>query len=126
MLARSSSPKAWANGSWGPLAAAMGVACTCIMVRPASMTALIHEALNVLSGHQVRSFFRLIECAQGSHGFLTLHENYFMALDALPLAIAVGIFVLFWPERYLPEPRWDTQSAIPLNSITSDKERVAS
>jgi hypothetical protein len=91
--------------------------------------------LNVLSGHQVRSFFRLIECAQGSHGFLTLHENYYMALDALPLAIAVGVFVLFWPERYMPE-RWDSQSAIPLNSINSDgtrsplfrlnKERVAS
>jgi hypothetical protein len=43
VLARSSSPKAWANGSWGPLAAAMCVACTGITVRTASMIVLFRD-----------------------------------------------------------------------------------
>jgi hypothetical protein len=68
---------------------------------------------------QVRSIFRMIEAGQGFGGYLSVHEGYFMAFDALPLAIACGVFVAVWPERYLPSTRWDAQSAVPLNATVA-------
>jgi hypothetical protein len=36
--------------------------------------------------------------------------------DALPLAIAISLFIPFWPERMLPTP--GAHSALPLNRHT--------
>jgi hypothetical protein len=51
---------------------------------------------------QIRSIYRTVENSQGFHGYLSIHEGYFWALDALPMAITIGLFVLYWPELYLP------------------------
>lgn len=44
-----------------------------------------------------RSIYRLAELSQGWTGYLITHEKYFIILDAVMMAIAVGIFVIFHP-----------------------------
>ncbi|KAI0080969.1 RTA1-domain-containing protein [Panus rudis PR-1116 ss-1] len=60
--------------------------------------ALCISAVGVL----VRSFYRVVELAQGYSGYLATTEVFFYALDALPLFIATAVFVPFWPGRYIP------------------------
>ncbi|KAB8263179.1 RTA1 like protein-domain-containing protein [Aspergillus pseudonomiae] len=45
----------------------------------------------------VRSIYRLAELSQGWTGYLITHEKYFIILDAVMMAIAVGVFVIFHP-----------------------------
>jgi hypothetical protein len=66
---------------WRTLAGVLALSCTLILVR---------------------TVYRVIEYAQGYYGALATNEHYFYALDALPLAVAIGAYVLFWPERLLP------------------------
>jgi hypothetical protein len=66
---------------WFPLAWAFAVACVGIFVR---------------------SIFRTVENAQGFHGYLSVHEVYFWTLDALPLVIAIAVFIPYWPGKLLP------------------------
>ncbi|KAB8220790.1 RTA1 like protein-domain-containing protein [Aspergillus novoparasiticus] len=44
-----------------------------------------------------RSIYRLAELSQGWTGYLITHEKYFIILDAVMMAIAVGVFVIFHP-----------------------------
>jgi len=48
----------------------------------------------------IRSAYRVISGAQGRFGFLAVHEAYFYALDTLPLLLAIGIYMPFWPGKY--------------------------
>jgi hypothetical protein len=66
----------------------------------------------------VRSIFRTIENAQGFHGYLSVHEAYFWALDALPLVISVGVFIPYWPEKFLPKDSVKDEK-VPLESLSS-------
>lgn len=73
-------------------------------------------------GFIIRSFFRIVEYAQGYaisilqsnysdinlddfsssyDGYLRSHEGYFYLLDALPLVIPLAIWVLIWPPQYI-------------------------
>ncbi|SJX62134.1 uncharacterized protein SRS1_12983 [Sporisorium reilianum f. sp. reilianum] len=49
----------------------------------------------------IRSIYRMIEFAQGYSGYLVSHEVYLFVLDAAPLLLAVGIWVLMWPSKLL-------------------------
>ncbi|KAE8322583.1 RTA1 like protein-domain-containing protein [Aspergillus sergii] len=49
-----------------------------------------------------RSIYRLAELSQGWTGYLITHEKYFITLDAVMMAIAVGIFVIFHPSLMVP------------------------
>ncbi|KAI0763256.1 RTA1 like protein-domain-containing protein [Irpex lacteus] len=52
-------------------------------------------------GVLVRSVYRTIEFAAGSTGPLTTTEIYFWVLDFIPLIIAVGLYIPFWPGRFI-------------------------
>ena len=49
----------------------------------------------------VRNFYRAIELSQGWKGYLITHEVYFAVLDGALMAMAVGIFNVFFPARHL-------------------------
>jgi hypothetical protein len=75
---------------------------------------------------QIRSVYRCIEISQGFRGRLGTSEGFFYGLDTLPLFIAIGIYVLFWPGRFIPttpatdlEPK-SSQETAPTHS-TVDK-----
>ncbi|PWY98612.1 LOW QUALITY PROTEIN: hypothetical protein BCV70DRAFT_227931 [Testicularia cyperi] len=58
----------------------------------------------------IRSVYRIIEFAQGYDGYLVSHEIYLFVLDAAPLVLAVGIWVVMWPS-YLLEKVLDQRFA---------------
>ena len=45
----------------------------------------------------------MIELSQGFTGHLSTTEGYFYGLDALPLLLAIAIYVPIWPGRYVPD-----------------------
>ncbi|GAA5825307.1 hypothetical protein JCM5353_005613 [Sporobolomyces roseus] len=49
----------------------------------------------------IRSVFRLIEYAGGYDGNLATTESYFYCLDALPLWLAMSLYCIFWPSRFI-------------------------
>ena len=49
----------------------------------------------------VRNFYRAIELSQGWKGYLITHEIYFAVLDGALMAMAVVVFNVFFPARYL-------------------------
>jgi hypothetical protein len=51
---------------------------------------------------QIRCIFRFVEYTQGYDGYLASHEAFFYLLDALPLALAMLLFIAVWPPRFLP------------------------
>ncbi|KAG8908582.1 hypothetical protein FRC01_007327, partial [Tulasnella sp. 417] len=53
------------------------------------------------AGILVRSFYRVIEISQGYHGHLATVESLFYTLDSLPLLFAIGVYVAFWPGRFI-------------------------
>lgn len=56
----------------------------------------------------VRNFYRAIELSQGWKGYLITHEVYFAVLDGALMTLAVSVFNIFFPARYLsgePRPR---------------------
>ncbi|CUA71986.1 putative protein C17G6,02c [Schizosaccharomyces pombe 972h-] [Rhizoctonia solani] len=65
---------------WLALAAAMALSCQNIIVR---------------------SVFRVAENAQGRHGVLAGNEQYFYMMDCAVLWVAVSVFLVIWPPRYL-------------------------
>ncbi|KAG2086235.1 RTA1-like protein [Suillus discolor] len=68
------------NNDWRTLAAAMMISCIGILIR---------------------SCYRVAEVAQGFHGSLTSSETAFYLGDTLPLLVAIGIYVPFWPGRFI-------------------------
>ncbi|KAF7724199.1 hypothetical protein EC973_001218 [Apophysomyces ossiformis] len=49
----------------------------------------------------IRSIYRLVEFAQGMHGYLLTHEVYFYVFDSLMMVIALAAFVIVPPGRYI-------------------------
>ncbi|KAH8426657.1 uncharacterized protein LDX57_004391 [Aspergillus melleus] len=45
----------------------------------------------------MRNVYRAIELTEGWRGYLITHEKYVLALDALPMVLAMGIYVIFNP-----------------------------
>ncbi|KAI0092851.1 RTA1 like protein-domain-containing protein [Irpex rosettiformis] len=52
-------------------------------------------------GVLIRSIYRTIEFASGSQGVLTTTEIYFWVLDFVPLILAIGVYIPFWPGRFI-------------------------
>ncbi|KAL0948425.1 hypothetical protein HGRIS_011004 [Hohenbuehelia grisea] len=69
------------QSDWRSLAFALGIGCLGIIIR---------------------SVFRTVELSEGYGGHLSTTESYFYALDALPLIIAVGVYILVWPGKFIP------------------------
>jgi len=65
---------------WRTLAAALVVSCIGILIR---------------------SGYRVAELSQGYIGYLATTEAFFYGLDTLPLLIAIGIYVPFWPGMFI-------------------------
>ncbi|KAJ7698926.1 RTA1 like protein-domain-containing protein [Mycena rosella] len=76
-------PEAWISKvprSWRPLFYVMCVTCVGILVR---------------------SVFRIAEFSQGYSGYISVHEGYFYAFDALPLWTSMTLYCFVWPARIL-------------------------
>ncbi|EIW82130.1 RTA1-domain-containing protein [Coniophora puteana RWD-64-598 SS2] len=59
--------------------------------------ALVVSCIGIL----VRSGYRVAELSQGYIGHLATTEAFFYGLDTLPLLIAIGIYVPFWPGMFI-------------------------
>jgi len=53
------------------------------------------------TGIVIRSIFRLIQVIESQTSVLTSKEVYFYILDALPLLVAIGVFMPWWPAKYI-------------------------
>jgi len=49
----------------------------------------------------IRNYYRAVELGQGWDGYLIKHEVYFAVLDAALMVMAVVVFKIFFPTRYL-------------------------
>ena len=49
----------------------------------------------------VRNFYRAVELGQGWNGYLITHEVYFAVLDGALMVMAVVIFNIFYPAKYV-------------------------
>ncbi|KAE8379794.1 RTA1 like protein-domain-containing protein [Aspergillus bertholletiae] len=49
-----------------------------------------------------RGIYRVVELSQGWTGYLITHERYFIILDAVMMALAVGVFAIFHPSLMIP------------------------
>ena len=49
----------------------------------------------------VRNFYRAVELGQGWKGYLITHEAYFAVLDGALMVMAVGVFNIFHPSKYI-------------------------
>lgn len=49
----------------------------------------------------IRNYYRAVELGQGWDGYLIKHEVYFAVLDAALMVMAVVVFNIFFPTRYL-------------------------
>lgn len=83
----------------------------------------------------IRCAFRTAELAGGFRGYLITHEVFFYVLDSLPLIVAIGIYVPFYPSSFYPfsnkferrsrpfTPLWDLGRRISDHSpVSNDKE----
>ncbi|KAJ6536444.1 RTA1 like protein-domain-containing protein [Mycena vulgaris] len=52
-------------------------------------------------GILIRSIFRIAEFTGGYNGFIATHEGYFYSFDTLPLWIAMTLYCVVWPTRFL-------------------------
>ncbi|CAE6477716.1 unnamed protein product [Rhizoctonia solani] len=88
---------------WLALIAAMGISCQNIIVR---------------------SVFRVIENAQGRDGTFASQEQYFYMMDCAVLWVAVSVFVVTWPPKFLTgytvkSGKADSNSHVELMSTSS-------
>lgn len=108
VLVRLREPSVWARDAFAPwqhdwraLLAALSISCICIVIR---------------------CFYRVIELSEGFFGHLATTEWYFFILDALPLAVACGVFIPCWPEHFMDAKH--APSKIPLASVASSNGEI--
>ncbi|GAA5925527.1 hypothetical protein JCM3775_001433 [Rhodotorula graminis] len=73
-----------------------------------------------------RSAFRIVEYSEGYYGKLATSEGYFYLLDALPLWLAMTLYVFFYPPRFIEGAREleqvsSTQYALENGGATVDR-----
>ncbi|BGP38661.1 hypothetical protein JCM10450v2_002611 [Rhodotorula kratochvilovae] len=78
----------------------------------------------------VRSFFRIVEYSEGYYGKLATGEGYFYTLDALPLWLAMSLYVFVFPARFIEGAREvhqaaGAQSALEAGGATAERYPVA-
>ncbi|KAM0746419.1 RTA1-domain-containing protein [Meredithblackwellia eburnea MCA 4105] len=71
----------------------------------------------------VRCIYRVIELAEGWTGYLITHQPYFLALDSVPMVLAMGVFVPCHPYFCLPE--YTTSTFTSSTTQHSDLEKAA-
>ncbi|OLN85251.1 Protein RTM1-like protein 2 [Colletotrichum chlorophyti] len=49
----------------------------------------------------LRSVFRVVEFAEGTNGYIFRNEWLFWVFEALPMLVAIGVFCVWHPSRYL-------------------------
>ncbi|KIY49758.1 RTA1 like protein, partial [Fistulina hepatica ATCC 64428] len=52
-------------------------------------------------GILIRWVYRIFQYAQGYEGYLATHEGFFYCLDALPLLLAISVYIFVWPPLLL-------------------------
>ncbi|KAL3427028.1 RTA1 domain-containing protein [Phlyctema vagabunda] len=72
--------------------------------RDTSWAPLIYTLALALLFITVRIIFRFIEFNSGTEGRIPTHEVYFYLLEATPMSLALAIFVLIHPGRFLVGP----------------------
>jgi hypothetical protein len=96
----------------GPLDARLSHSCQCRLLPPSVLAAESHT--------QLRSIYRLVEFAAGENdSYLQRHEAFFYALETLPIFLAVVLFIIFPPSRYIPNDkslRMNGESVLPMTS----------
>jgi len=50
----------------------------------------------------VRNAYRIAELSQGWNGHVMRTEGYLIGLDMVPMALAIGVFVVFSPSLFFP------------------------
>ncbi|PWN47424.1 RTA1-domain-containing protein [Violaceomyces palustris] len=75
----------------------------------------------------IRCLYRIVEMSQGWTGYLAVHEVYFAVLDGIMIFVAVAVFVVIHPGKYLPtHPGQEKGSGLPVHhSNTSSKIQIA-
>ncbi|KAK6987677.1 RTA1 like protein-domain-containing protein [Favolaschia claudopus] len=58
----------------------------------------------------IRSIYRLTEFIQGYTGYISRHEAFFYLFDALPLWIAMTLYCVVWPPRFLKVNRAEAEA----------------
>ncbi|WVQ82728.1 hypothetical protein IAT38_004860 [Cryptococcus sp. DSM 104549] len=100
----------WTQSGWKPLYFAMGFTCICYIIR---------------------SFFRVIELAQGYDGYLATHEGYLLGLDVLPMFLGIATYVFFWPGawlhfekgwKYTAQPRTSAEDGLQMPAMGRTQE----
>ncbi|GAA6004820.1 RTA1 domain-containing protein [Rhodotorula paludigena] len=111
---RWSSYRPWGKdkiADWRPIFAAVSLACIGVLIR---------------------SFFRIVEYSEGYYGTLATEEGYFYGLDALPLWLAMSLYVLFFPPRFIEgcrdakverEAQRSLESGTPIESVQTHQEK---
>ena len=76
----------------------------------------------------LRNGYRIVELSQGWNGHVMRTENYLIGLDMAPMALAIGVFVVFPPSIFLKtrklsgvEVSADSSSGIPLQNAPQFK-----
>ncbi|PYH86762.1 RTA1-domain-containing protein [Aspergillus uvarum CBS 121591] len=62
----------------------------------------------------IRCIYRTVELGQGPGGYLLLHENYLIALDAVMMVLLVGICAVFHPGWLTPQKEFLRLSEVQL------------
>lgn len=71
----------------------------------------------------MRSAYRVAEFSQGWTGFLASHERYFYGLEALPMLLALLLFVFIHPGQFLPEGRGKPSSTRSPSAADIEEDR---
>ncbi|OJJ96305.1 hypothetical protein ASPACDRAFT_125863 [Aspergillus aculeatus ATCC 16872] len=62
----------------------------------------------------IRCIYRTVELGQGPGGYLLLHENYLITLDAVMMVLLVGICAVFHPGWLTPQKEFSRLSEVHL------------
>ncbi|KAK0206971.1 RTA1 like protein-domain-containing protein [Desarmillaria ectypa] len=49
----------------------------------------------------IRTIYRLVEGASDRGSYVRTHEVFFYCLDSLPLLLSIGVYMPFWPGKYI-------------------------
>jgi hypothetical protein len=118
ILIRSRAPEIWV-GRPKKFSIALCISCIGIIVSisyPNDMRLFDNSVV------QIRSIYRLAEYLPNSS--LSTKEVYLLILDSMPLALAAGNFICFWPEVYLPQLGEILANNIQLDTISDGRGRT--
>jgi hypothetical protein len=85
-----------------------------------SLTPMLYAMFFSLTCIYIRSIYRVVELAQGWAGFLITHQIYFVILDGMMMALAVGVFNFVHPGWLLsPKSEFDMPKEVSNASLNT-------